>query len=486
MTLKPKSTIIIVLILLNIHVNGQEMLGLGFSNYSGISGKNINPAFLTGSKVYLDINVVGAGLSVENNFAYLPNQNGNIWTILHGDTLPEIYGSYGYNGYFNYHRGRPYYNISEMATVMGPGVMLQYGKQAFGISVSARNYGSVYRFPGNILQNLYNKGNNSDVIGKEYSMKNFGFTSLSWGELSFNYAYDFYERYGTKLTGGIEFKVLYGVEGVYSELHTLKYHLVSESGVKIDTLSATLGMALPVDYYHDRADLNPWHKGNGVGFSIGFTYTKELNNAEPKEKNSFCANPYQKYKYRIGLSVLDIGSIRFNNNTRLYQIQTHNVTMDTNQFNVYNNIDATINSFMTQIQVDSTKALVDSTIKMSLPTALSLQMDYRLRKNIYISGFWIQPLRFNKKSLRRPAELAVIPRYDTRWLGVSMPVSWFNYQQLRLGLALRIYSVTIGTEKLGTLLGFGKLDGLDAYFDFKINLEKGRCLSWEKSACSHN
>jgi hypothetical protein len=67
-----------------------------------------------------------------------------------------------------------------------------------------------------------------------------------------------------------------------------------------------------------------------------------------------------------------------------------------------------------------------------------------------------------------------------------MPVSWFNYQQLRLGLALRIYSVTIGTEKLGTLLGFGKLDGLDAYFDFKINLEKGRCLSWEKSACSHN
>lgn len=463
---------------------GQEMLGLGFSNYSGISGKNINPAFLTGSKVYLDINVVGAGLSVENNFAYLPNKNGNIWTILHGDSLPLNYGSHPYNGYFTYYSNKHYYSASEMTTVMGPGVMIQYGKQAFGISISERNYGSLYHFPGGPLRDIYNHAANNASINKEYNLKNLGLAALDWDELSLNYAYDFYDRYGTKLTGGIELKVIYGVAGIYSETHILKYHAISQTKVKIDTLSTTVGMALPVDYYHDNADLNPWHKGHGVGFSIGFTYTKELNSAEPQEKNSFCANPYQDYKYRIGLSILDVGSIRFKNNTRLYQIQTHNVTLDANQINAYNSVNATMNSMLNLLQVDTTKALTDSTIKMSLPSALSLQMDYRLRKNFYVSGFWINPLRFSKRSLRRPAELAVIPRYDTRLIGVSLPVSWYNYQQLRLGLALRIYSVTIGTEKLGTLLGFGKLDGLNAYFDIKFNIAKGRCLSWKKSACA--
>lgn len=483
MASKLKSTILIVLILLNIQMFGQEMLGLGFSNYSGISGKNINPAFLTGSKVYLDINLAGAGLSVENNFIYLPNQNGNIWTILHGDTLPQIYGPYGYNGYFTYLPKKSYYSASQMATVMGPGVMIQYGKQAYGISVSARSYGSMYRFPGQLLRELYSHKINNQVTGTEYNLKKFGLASLSWAELSFNYAYDFYQRYGTKLTGGIEFKVLYGAEGAFVETHNFKYHTVSQTSIQIDTLNTTVGMSLPVNYSNSNADLNPWHKGHGIGFSIGFTYTKELNNAEPKEKNSFCANPYEDYKYRVGLSILDVGSIRFKNNTRLYHIHTSNVTADINQFNLYNNIDATLNSMMTLLQVDTTKALVDSTIKMSLPSALSLQMDYRLRKYIYVSGFWIQPLRFSKKSLRRPAELAVIPRYDTRWVGVSVPVSLYDYQQLRLGLALRIYSVTIGTEKLGTLMGFGKLDGLDAYFDIKFNIDKGRCLSWKKSAC---
>lgn len=484
MASKLKSTILIVLVLLNIQMFGQEMLGLGFSNYSGISGKNINPAFLTGSKVYLDINLAGAGLSVENNFVYLPNQNGNIWTILHGDTLPQVYGAYGYNGYFTYLKKKSAYSASQMATIMGPGVMLQYGKQAFGISVSARSYSSMYRFPGQLLRELYSHKINNQVKGTKYNLKNFGFASLSWAELSFNYAYDFYERYGTKLTGGIEFKVLYGAEGMYVETQNIKFQANSKTDIQIDTLNTTLGMALPVNYSNSNTDLNPWHKGHGIGFSIGFTYTKNLNNAEPKEKNSFCANPYENYKYRIGLSILDVGSIRFKNNTLLYNIQAQNVTLDINQINLYNNVDATLNSMMNLLHVDTTKALVDSTIKMSLPSALSLQLDYRLKKDLYVSGFWIQPLRFSKKSLRRPAELAVIPRYDTRLIGVSVPVSLYDYQQLRLGLALRIYSVTIGTEKLGTLLGFGKLDGLDAYFAIKFNIKKGKCLSWKKSACA--
>jgi hypothetical protein len=483
MIAKLKYTIFIVLILITMHMNGQEMLGLGFSTYSGISGKNINPAFLTGSKVYLDVNLVGAGISAENNFGYIPRESGTIWSILRGDSLSYKYGAYTFNNFYEIHN-KPYHNFAVMATVMGPGVMLQDGKQAFGVSLSFRSYQSAYHFPGLILRDIYNQGPVPADINQEHTFHNFGMASLSWAELSFNYAYDFYERYGDKLTAGIELKVLYGVEGFYSTTDTYKYKWTSYNTVQVDSLNTAMGMALPVDYNGTGANLKPWDKGHGLGLNLGILYTKNESNVSLKGEKQLCARPYEDYKYKIGFSIMDIGSIRFKNNARLYDIQAGGIATNQDQMKFYNTITGTMDFFSNLFLGDSTKALKDSTISMSLPTALSLQVDYHLKKDIYIGGLWIHPLRFNKRSLRRPAQLAVIPRYDTRMLGVSVPVSLYDYQQLRMGLALRIYTITIGTEKLGTLLGMGKLSGLDFYFNIKLHLEKGTCLSWKKGACS--
>lgn len=484
MILKTKYTIFIVLILIGIQVKGQEMLGLGFSNYSGISGENINPAFLTGSKVYLDINVVGAGISFENNFGYIPQGNATIWSVLRGDSLPMVYNSSnGFETFYTYYKNKPYYNIYAMATAMGPGFMLQDGKQAFGLSLSFRNYGSAYHFPGQFLQNIYHQGPYHGGLNHENSMKNFSISSLSWAELSFDYAYDFYERYGNKFTAGIDLKILYGVEGFYSTTRILKYHWLSGDKIMLDTLNTTMGMALPVNYNGTNTNFNPWDKGHGVGFNIGFLYTKTTNTVSEKGKRPLCSRPYEDYKYRIGLSILDVGGIRFRNNTRLYQFQAGNLPIEATQLGFYTTVDSTMNYYSQLFKGDSIKTYKSSPLYLSLPAAISLQMDYHLKKNFYISGFWINPLRFKTKTLRRPAQLAVIPRYDTRMLGVSLPVSWYDYQQLRLGMALRIYSVTVGTEKLGTLLGLGNLSGVDFYFNIKFNLEKGTCESEKEGAC---
>ncbi len=479
-----KYTIFIVMILCTIPLMGQEMLGLGFDTYSGLSGKNINPAFLTGSKVYLDINLVGAGVSFENNFGYIPKGNANLWSILRGDSIPEKYGPLGINNFYVYHN-KPYYNLAATTTVMGPGILLQDGRQAFGVSVSFRSYASAHHFPGRILRNIYNQGPDDGEINHTYSLKDFGMAALSWDELSFNYAYDFFDRYGEKLTAGVELKVLYGIAGFYSYTNTYNYKWLSYNTVQVDSINTTMGMALPVNYGTGASKLRPWHKGHGLGFNLGFLYTKNLINVPPGGEKELCAKPYEDYRYKIGFSILDIGSIRFKNDARLLQVQSGNVTVNQDEMLYYNSTDATIGYFSNLLLGDSTRAVKDSTITVGLPTALSLQADYHLRKNIYIGGLWIHPLRFSKHTLRRPAQLAVIPRYDTRMIGVSVPVSWFDYQQLRMGLAVRIYSITLGTEKLGTLLGMGNLSGVDFYFNIKYNLEKGTCLSWKKGACSN-
>ena len=49
------------------NIFSQQMLGLGFDNYNGSAGAILNPAFLTNSKVYLDVNLMTADFFTENN-----------------------------------------------------------------------------------------------------------------------------------------------------------------------------------------------------------------------------------------------------------------------------------------------------------------------------------------------------------------------------------------------------------------------------------
>ena len=482
---KSKYIAILLFFVLTFQVRGQEMPALGFSNYSGVSGKNINPAFLTGSKVYLDVNILGAGVFLENNFASVPHDTANLWTYLKGDSIPTNFGPYGYNNFYTYHPNRKDYNLASLITVMGPSAMVELGKQAFGVGVSVRNYESVTRFPGKILRSLYIGESDTNSLNETKIYKNFGFSSLTWAELSLNYAYDFYERYGNKFTVGVELKMLFGVEGAYGFVKELTYSSLDSGLIRIDTLNAEAGFSVPVNYNNStKSDFNPWAKGRGIGANIGILYTKNKNPVATKGGKALCARPYEDYKYRIGLSVLDVGRIRFNRNTQLHQYILGSVIRDTYPLNDLSTVNSAFQSLSDRLYGDPNVSLKDTTITMSLPTALSLQMDYHLKNHLYISGLWIHPLRFQNKSLRRPAQLAVIPRFETRLLGVSLPFSWYDYQQARLGLALRFYTITIGTDKLGTWLGMGNLSGMDFYFNIKFNLVKGTCLSWKRGACS--
>ena len=130
-------------------------------------------------------------------------------------------------------------------------------------------------------------------------------------------------------------------------------------------------------------------------------------------------------------------------------------------------------------------SLKDTTLYMSLPTTLSIQYDYHFEGNFYLGAYLLQPLCFRLKSVRPPPLLALIPRYETRIFGASLPVTVYNYEKIRVGVALRLYSITVGTEKLGTFLGIGNLTGMDFFFSVRFNLDKGSCMSYKKGACSN-
>jgi len=155
-------------------------------------------------------------------------------------------------------------------------------------------------------------------------------------------------------------------------------------------------------------------------------------------EKQLCAQKYDEYVYRIGVSILDIGRVKYTTNAQLHSyddVSKYWSSLDTlDFFNVNDFISGISNTFYG----DPDASLVSNTIKIGLPTALSVQADFSLPNNMYIGGFWIHPIRLNMNSLRRPAQLAVVPRYETKYFELSLPLSLYEYQYPRVGIAARL------------------------------------------------
>jgi hypothetical protein len=87
--------------------------------------------------------------------------------------------------------------------------------------------------------------------------------------------------------------------------------------------------------------------------------------------------------------------------------------------------------------------------------------------------------------LYRPAQLSVTPRYETQYFEVNLPVSLYDFRYPRMGVAARIWFLTLGTDNLLGFLNLTDFTGFDLYVSVKFNFLKGKCrrTSW---GCDHS
>ena len=122
-----------------------------------------------------------------------------------------------------------------------------------------------------------------------------------------------------------------------------------------------------------------------------------------------------------------------------------------------------------------------NSIKVGLPTALSVQMDINYTGNWYINGILIYPLMLRSAGIVRPAQLAVTPRYETDHFEVDLPVSMYDFKRPRIGISMRLFFLTIGTDKLGGFFNLSDFTGMDFYMALKWNFLKGQCHEKRKT-----
>jgi hypothetical protein len=479
-----RKLLITIFLPLAVTSNAQELWGIVTSNFAGSTGTLLNPCAINTSKLYLDINIITIDAFFENNYAFVHKEDYKPFDFLKGN-FPE-YGpdAMPFDHYTN--KNNKYFYASEL--IKGPSFMLSSGLHAYAVHTGVRSLFSANAIPQDIANFGYYGLEYEEQQNINYKSKNFGSAGILIGEVGFTYAYSFRKISMEDWTAGITVKRFFSPGGGYLRTNDLDYIVVNDTTINIKNLNAEVGYSLPLDYdNNDFPDSGPLIKGGGWGFDIGVTFQNKVLSYQKKRITRLCSQRYVDYYYKIGISLLDIGFINFKTNAQqnaFNNVSEYWVNVDTLDFNNMNDMRRTISDVF---YGDPEASSVSNEIRMHAPTAFSIQGDYRITKKWYAGAVWIHPVRLGSSYIRRPAQVVLIPRYETPHLEFSLPFSLYDYHHPRLGFSVRYHVLTFGSDDFLSLLGFTNFTGFDLFVALKINYRKGNCGKFRHDTpCENN
>ncbi len=445
------------------------------SRYSGINGIQLNPAVTVSSPYYLDINILSAGIFEENNYVYFSKQDYRFLRFFEKNavypthapdfkTVYDLYSSPDKNGYGN-------------VRIMGPSASLTIGRHAFGFFTAARSATSFRNVPYEMAKFFF-EGLHYDpqedinyVDNQKISVSN-----LEWAETGFNYSCVVKNTGLDYWTAGATIKILLGYAGAYARSNHVDYEVLDSDTLQVNSVTGEAGYALPLNY-RDNTFLNaPLFRGKGVGFDLGVTYEKKKKSGANDERfSSLCAQTYAPYYYRIGFSLLDLGSIKFSRNAQKLNAENAGTFWPGISHNNFISISSFVSELSYRLYSDSSRLISGNTISIGLPAAASLQADWNYKGNWYLNGTFVYPLPLMKTQVVRPVLMAVSPRYETEDFDLGFVASLYDWNKIHFGLNARYRGFFIGSEKVSSFFHFTDFTGLDLYFGLKIRLIKGNC-----------
>ena len=467
--------ILLVLFGINIGIYAQEMAGLAHSNHAGTDVLFFNPAGMHHQKDWLSIHVITGDFFFSNNYAYIKKQD--FKSLRKGNGLPmhETGYSQSQRPFYIYDKGGNT-RMDMHIKLQGPAFMYIYNEHAFSIFSAARAVFLMKDMTPDMGNLLYYGFDYDPQHNKKYNIDHFKGSMLAWGEVGFAYAYQYNQRLFSNWNFGVSIRKLYGGGGSYLYVDNADYNLLDSKTLELTSLQADMGFSMPVDYNNEDLLLDPLIKGKGWGFDIGFEYQALIKRQGKFMDEKVCGQKYNNYKYRWGISLMDIGSIKFTSNAQLHHYGDTQYTwerIDTTHYESWNGL---IREVSTRLYGEPTATLKATSFTMWLPMSLNASFDYNFENKFYLNTALVlnAPL-FNGNYVPRPSILSVTPRYETRNFEAALPLSIYQWQYPRVGLALRFYYFTIGSDYLTSLLGFHDFNGTDIYFSLKMNIEKGSC-----------
>jgi len=433
-----------------IAVRAQDQLGLAGSTRAPVNTVWNNPSSIVDSRAFLDIQLFGLGVFARNNLAALPPGSLSRGRLVAGAEP-------------GFRRGQPTYQAYANAQAWGPSAVVSVGKYAFGLHTRFRTIADVRGIPESLGYYLTEGFQYREQMGIQHTVNDARLGALATVEAGFSAAAILRQRGGMITQAGVHVRRITGVMGAGMRVDDWTYSVVDSSNMRTTRFQGEYGFNDPG---FDRLN---WRNGGGWGVDLGITFKQRLSESDDYTPHNPCTDG--DYRYRLAFSVLDLGRVRFRG--PFY----HNVFNETeqNDWNDFSNaqvsdpasVDALLNQGVGAARHNSDQGR----FVMMLPTAFSAQFDYNLNHGFYIHNMLTAGVPWKGRlGVQRASYLAVIPRWESRWLEASLPVSLYEFRYPQLGAMLRIHSLIIGSDNLGALVFRRPVYGADIYIAVKYSM----------------
>ncbi len=435
---------------LSIGLKAQFLQTYTGDNFSGINAASLQPASIADSHYKFDITFIGWQTGLSSNFgAY----NTNV-----------ISGFPSSLKYYRKSTGKSYYYKNEELLFLS--FMLTITpKDAIGFTKRTRTISNLDGVDQDMALLLFSKMDNALLNNKLLSSKMLSFQQMKYKETAITYAHVLIDDKKDFLKIGGTLKILNGVEAM----------ALFSKNVDVKPINAGWDQFVNSEfsYGYSKNNSEGFNNKMSFGFDLGAVYEYRPDHKrffyEMDGKKGFVRRDLNKYKFKVGASILDIGRIKFTKTDGSGDFTANQTVSGMGAVNKNSLVD--INSFITN--TFQTTVTADNTFKMNLPTALSIQADYLFRDNIYFGFMSYIPiwLKSDKAKVHNIATNVLSARYEKKNFCIAMPVSFVRNGQINAGLNIRMGAISLGTTNLSSYFwGRRRLYDLNFYVSMRFYL----------------
>ncbi len=507
-----------VLSCFSVEIQAQDFMGYRESNYSGVSGGDLNPANIADSRFVVDVTLGGGSMSFYNNHLYFnPHLMPYWWTQSFDENDPQskawldspdfdtIYASEDATNAVNSGKG----NFFEFPNPKGLerkayfesnvdllNVMVTISpKMAISLGVKNRTFFNIDHLSPELTKLAQNGLDYQDLWNIDFNDQLLNFSFNSWMEYNLGFAMVVYDEEEHFLKAGGKLKFLQGLGSIYLYTDDVKYKLLNDDTLLTINGNFNYGYSSNIDQHWDASssafigdpsfgDAYTLVSKLGLGVDLGVVYEwrpdwKEYKYDMDGETNLW-RRDQNKYKLKASFAINDIGGMNYEKsvNSRNFNvnIQTSNPLEGLSLFDFddseglesfNDNVDTLIS------EGDGSLIEDDGSFYMNLPTHINAGVDYHIWNDFYVNANAMIGFQMNKNAekVRYPTSFSIAPRYDYAWAGLSLPMSYSGMYGARMGMGLRLGPVIVGTGDMKWIFAPGKdkkVRGLDLYFALKV------------------
>ncbi len=444
------------------------------SPFSGIDGRDINPANISGTPYIWDVKFLGVHAYIDNNYMFIrdesalsslgrsldgePTNYANEWETERGGAVGLLLHDYDNTSVKRAH----------FKTVVSlPSLMFDFDRFTLALHNDFRVAFSVIGVNSGLAKWLYEGLHYEDLRGQLIRENNFRLAIGSWLENGLTFSKPLKQSYERKSFGAITYSYLSGANNYYIIGKDAAFVYPNSADINFNNLDLDYGHALSLD------DPKQFF-GRGHSISLGYI----LQEKRDRSRYEFCYSfrgiiPKYIYKWRLGVSLLDIGYIKFHKpgSVRYNYEGVDHYWVDFEDFQ-FEGIEA-MDELVQDHFMDSSIPTIDDEYVVLLPWALSVQYDQNiLETDIYISSSVVQRIpHFNAAGYDRANTMTLTPRYDKRAFAVALPFTIYEYRYPRLGVSIRLGKYfSLGTLNVSSFIRKKHLDSGSIYFSFRYGI----------------